>query len=87
MLRIEYAEITTCYEFFLRVPCVESLHDQVLQSNVTVRKLVKKKNRFNRIHYRKLVVSRVPESLSFALSRAHGKEHICRVHERDTRQT
>jgi len=43
MLRIEYAEITTCYEFFLRVPCVESLHDQVLQSNVTVRKLVKKK--------------------------------------------
>jgi len=30
-------------------------------------------------HYRKLVVSRVPESLPCALSRAHGKEHICRV--------
>jgi len=30
-------------------------------------------------NYRKLVVSRVPESLSCALSRAHGKEHICRV--------
>ena len=30
-------------------------------------------------NYRKLVVSRVPESLPCALSRAHGKEHICRV--------
>jgi len=31
------------------------------------------------MHYLKLVVSRVPESLPCALSRAHGKEHICRV--------
>ena len=33
----------------------------------------------NRNHYRKLGVFRVLESLPCALSRAHGKEHICRV--------
>jgi len=40
MLHIEHAEIT--HMLFLRVPYVESLHDQVLQSNFTVRKIVKK---------------------------------------------